>query len=232
MDVEAFYKVSYGLYIISTQSADKKNGFIANTVFQVTSDPVNFAICCSKNNFTARLIEDSKLFSISVLRQDVPSKLIGRFGYKSGKDIDKFNGTEHRMGATGVPIVTEDTIAWFECKVVQTIDLSTHIMFIGNVLDNALLIKDQEPLTYAYYHKVKRGVSPVNAPTYINKEKMSKPVPEQARHKCAVCAYIYDPAKGDGKHGISAGTAFEDIAEDWICPVCGAAKENFEKQVS
>ncbi len=230
MNIEAFFKVSYGLYIISSTNNESQNGYIANTVFQVTSDPINFAICCSKNNFTAKLIEESKLFSISVLQQDTRSELIRTFGYKSGKDINKFSDIEYIMGETGVPIVTEETIAWFECKVVQTIDLSTHIMFIGNVVNNALLGEDQEPLTYAYYHKVKKGISPQNAPTYINKEKIMQETQNNVKHECAVCGYIYDPAVGDEENGISAGTAFEDLPDTWVCPVCGVGKEDFEEQ--
>jgi flavin reductase (DIM6/NTAB) family NADH-FMN oxidoreductase RutF/rubredoxin len=230
MNIEAFFKVSYGLYIISSNNNEKQNGYIANTVFQVTSDPINFAVCCSKNNFTAKLIEDSKLFSISVLRQDTRSELIRTFGYKSGKDIDKFTDIKYIMGKTGVPIVTDETIAWFECKVVHTIELSTHIMFIGNVVNNALLAEDIEPLTYAYYQKVKKGISPVNAPTYVNKEKIMQETQNNIKHECMVCGYIYDPKVGDEENGIIAGTTFEDLPDKWVCPVCGVGKEDFKEQ--
>ncbi len=230
MNVEAFFKVSYGLYIISSINNEQPNGYIANTVFQVTSDPINFAVCCSKNNFTAKLIEKSKLFSISVLRQDTRSELIATFGCKSGKEINKFTDIEYITGETGVPIVTDETIAWFECKVVQTIELSTHIMFIGHVVNNALLAEDQEPLTYEYYQKVKKGITPVNAPTYIKKEKTMKETENSTKHKCMVCGYIYDSAAGDEENGIVAGTTFEDLPEQWVCPVCGAGKEDFQEQ--
>ena len=169
MEYEAFFKISYGLYIVSSKGMDRSSGFIANTVFQVTADPINFAMCCSKENFTNKLIKDSKLFSVSVLQKDGNPGLFGLFGYKSGKDVDKFKDTEFITGKTGVPIVIEDTIAWFECEVIKMMELPTHSMFIGRVVNNELIHGDREPLTYAYYRDVKKGKAPKNAPTYIKK---------------------------------------------------------------
>jgi rubredoxin len=103
-------------------------------------------------------------------------------------------------------------------------------MFIGNVVNNALLSEDQEPLTYAYYHNIKKGISPVNAPTYVNKEKIMQETQNNIKHKCTVCGYIYDPAVGDEENGIIAGTTFEDLPDTWVCPVCGVGKEEFEEQ--
>jgi len=164
MNFEAFFKISYGLYIVSSKSGDKLNGYISNSVFQVTAEPANIAVTCNKDNHTASLIEESKLLSISVLSQQASMDLIGLFGYKSGKDTDKFENTEWNEGETGVPVVTQDTIATFECRVTQTFDVGTHLVFIGEVVNTDLMSEDVDPLTYAYY----RAVNPTCARTNVS----------------------------------------------------------------
>ena len=230
VNIEAFYKVTYGLYIVSSKVNEKLSGYISNTVFQVTAEPVQFAVCCSKNNFTSEVIKQSKAFSISVLEQDTAAELIGLFGYKSGKDVNKFKGINYITGETGVPIVLDNTIAWFECEVVQTYDVGSHVLFIGKLVNNDLVDIYRAPLTYAYYREVKKGVAPKNAPTYIDKSQINMNISEGKnvkKYKCNVCGYIYDPESGDEKGGIPEGTAFEELPKDWICPVCDAQKSDF-----
>ena len=236
MNLETFYTLSYGLYIISAQTKKKKNGYVANTAFQVTAEPSQLAISCNKDNLSAEVIAESGFFSVSVLAQDASKEIIGRFGYKSGKEIDKFEKTRFFESPEGIPVVTEDCVAWFTCKVVKTIDVGTHLLFIGEVLDGDFLEKGKTPLTYDYYHKERHGLSPKNAPTYI-KPATEKP-PEQVAQKpktaagqkwiCLVCDHVYDPAEGDPEAGIAPGTSFEDLPDDWACPVCGAEKADFE----
>jgi len=233
MNTEAFFKISYGLYIISTADGEKKNGYVANTAFQVTAEPPQIAISCNKDNYTAHLIQQSGLFSISILEEQASAEIIGLFGYKSGKDVDKFKDTAYITGKTGVPIVTDQCVAWFECKLVSQFEVGTHIVFIGEIVDNGMLDETKDPLTYAYYRNVKKGKAPKNAPTYIKPE-ATKPEPvattngDMQKYKCLVCDHIYDPAEGDTDSGIAPGTAFEDLPDDWMCPVCGAGKEDFE----
>lgn len=231
---DPFFKISYGLYVVSSKKGDKFNGYVSNTVFQVTAEPAQFAVCCSKNNYTTDFINDSKYFSISVLKKDTSAELLGAFGYKSGRDIDKFKNADYITGSTGVPILVEDTIAWFECKVVQSVDLGTHILYTAEIIDSDLIDADGEPLTYAYYREVRKGKSPKNAPTYIKSEPVKEPEKTETaaagkKYKCTVCGYIYDPAIGDPEHNIPAGTDFNDLPDDWSCPICGADKSNFEQ---
>lgn len=174
MNLEAFFKVTYGLYIVSSRNGEKRNGYIANTAFQVTSDPIQFGICCNKENYTAKLIAESGLFSVSVLEKDASSEIMGLFGFKSGSDIDKFENIEYKTGITGVPIVTQECIAWFECSVTKTIDLGSHLLFVGKALEYDILDQEKEPLSYAYYREVKKGAAPEKAPTYIDKSKLKK----------------------------------------------------------
>ena len=229
MNIEAFFKITYGLYIISSAYEDKLSGYVANTAFQVTADPARFAVSCSKNNFTVGIIRQGKAFSISILKQNCSREIIGRFGYHSSADTDKFKDTNYITGQTGAPIVVDDCIAWFECEVEREIELDTHVIFIGRLVNNDLLDKEAEPLTYAYYHAVKKGVAPKNAPTYIKKEEEGeeKNAGKMDTYTCNLCGYEYDPEAGDPENGIPPGTPSEDLPDDWECPICGAGKEDF-----
>ncbi len=223
INYEALFKISYGLYVVTTGNKENGNGFISNTVFQVTAEPAKFAACCNKDNFTSSLIEKHGNFAISVLQQEADSELIGRFGYKSGKDFNKLEGMNLKYGETGAPIVLNDCIAYLECKLVEKFDVGTHWIFIGELIQAEIVDEKPDPLTYGYYRKVKKGLAPKNAPTYIDKSKLeSKPTLEEAaKYQCSVCGYIYDDNKEDEK--------FADLPDDWKCPVCGADKEDFYK---
>jgi flavin reductase (DIM6/NTAB) family NADH-FMN oxidoreductase RutF/rubredoxin len=221
INFEALFKISYGLFIVSSGDKNRGNGYISNTVFQVTAEPAKFAACCSKNNFTADFIRNTGAFSVSVLHKDTAPEIFGRFGYKSGREIDKMEGMLVRYGETGVPIVMNDCIAFFECKVVQTVDVGTHLIFIGELIWSEIVDDKKEPITYIYYRQVKKGVAPKNAPTYLDKSKLEKSttgIPAK-KFKCPSCGYIYDEANEDKK--------FADLPDDWICPVCGTEKSDF-----
>ncbi len=223
INYEAFFRISYGLYIVSSGTRENGNGYISNTVFQVTADPPRFATCCNKDNHTADLIRSSGHFSVSVLREDSETETIGNFGYKSGLDSDKLKGMDVRFGESSVPIVLNDAIAFLEIRVQETIDVGTHLMFIGEVIHAELLDEEADPLTYLHYRREKKGMAPKNAPTYIDKSKMEKKSRDTgyARYKCPTCGYIYDEEKEDLK--------FEDLPDDWECPVCGEEKSEFIK---
>jgi len=221
INFEALFKISYGLYIVSSGNKTKGNGFISNSVFQVTSEPARFAVCCNKNNFSADIIQNCGAFAVSILDVNASSSLFGTFGYKSGKDVDKMAGMNLKYGDTMVPIVLDDCIAFIECKVVQVVDVGTHLMFIGELVNAEVLDDTKEPLTYLYYRKVKKGVAPKNAPTYIDKSKLeTKPKDSLLKkYKCPTCGYIYDEEKEIVK--------FKDLPDDWVCPACGSDKSDF-----
>lgn len=228
IDLDAFYKISYGIYIVSSKYGDKTNGQIVNSVFQVSANPIIIAISINKENLTHRIIKESGYFSLSCLAIDTPMPFIGKFGFKSGKDIDKFSDTSYKLCENGTPAVTDFSTAIFELKLENEIDVYTHTIFIGRVLSSELL-SDAAPLTYDYYRAVKKGISPKNAPTYINKNLNLKEDKKMSKYRCTICGYEYDPKVGDPDGNIAAGTAFEDIPDDWTCPICGASKEDFEK---
>jgi flavin reductase (DIM6/NTAB) family NADH-FMN oxidoreductase RutF/rubredoxin len=233
MERKTFHKISYGLYIVCSKNKEKTNGQIANALFQVTSEPPTIAVSINKQNLTHEFITNSNVFTVSILDKNTPLTLIGTFGFKSGKDIDKFKNIKYKLGTTQAPIVLENTLGYLEAQVIKTIDVGTHTIFIGKITE-AELLTEEPVMTYEYYHEVKGGYSPKTAPTYysdIDKKKENKKENvKMDKYVCSVCGYIYDPDKGDPESGIAAGTAFEDLPNDWVCPICGAGKDAFEKQ--
>lgn len=228
MDAKTLRKIGYGLYVVSSKKEDRLNGQIANTVFQITSEPPTIAVCLNKQNLTYEFIKESGVFTISIISQETPMKFIGHFGFKSGREIDKFKNMDYKVGVTGAPIVLDNTIGYLEVEVINSMDVGTHTLFIGKIV-NAEIIKEGEPMTYAYYHEVKKGKAPKTAPTYI-KEEEPKEVKKMEKYVCSVCGYVYDPEFGDPDSGIQPGTPFEELPDDWVCPICGAGKDAFEKE--
>jgi flavin reductase (DIM6/NTAB) family NADH-FMN oxidoreductase RutF/rubredoxin len=225
VNLKALYKLGYGLYVVCSRKGGRVNGQIANTAFQITSEPPTIAVSINKNNLTHEFIKESKVLTVSVISQDAPLSFIGHFGFKSGRDIDKLEDINYKAGETQAPVVTDNTLAYLEARVIQEIDVGTHTIFIGELV-GADVLKEGEPMTYAYYHQVKRGTTPKTAPSYIEEKKET---PKMAKYRCSVCGYVYDPEIGDTDGGVKPGTPFEEIPEDWVCPVCGAAKSDFEK---
>lgn len=208
------------------------NGQIANVVFQVTSDPPTIAVCINKKNFTHQLINENRTFAVSILAKSTPLDFIREFGFKTGRDVDKLAGVTCEIGTTGVPVVIENAIAYLEARVIDDVDCGTHTIFLGEVV-NADTLNEADPMTYAYYRTVKGGRTAKTAPTYVEKA-AEKHVNRRGgsvmeKYECTVCGYIYDPAKGDPNSGVNEGTSFDDVPSDWVCPVCGAGKEDFKK---
>ena len=232
MDISTLFKITYGLYIISSVVENKYTGHVSNTVFQISSDPDKIAVASHKDNLTTDYIKKSKIFSVSILQENVDIEYIGRWGFQSGKEIDKFKDTDYKIGNSGSPIVLDKAIAWIECEVLDTIDVGSHLLFIGLVKDAEIINDHKTPLTYSYYRNVIKGFSPKNAPTYTEKDKeamtdnTSQPSGGIA-YRCVVCGFVYDPASGDPTKAIHSGTQFEDLPDDWTCPICGVGKDEF-----
>jgi ferric-chelate reductase [NAD(P)H] len=172
MDQRALWSISYGLYVVSSCDDGSANGQIANTVFQVAAEPPRMGVAINKLNYTHELISKSGVICASVLAADAPMKFIGLFGFRSGRDVDKFAEVETMIGNTGCPCVTEHAVSIFEAKVFGSIDVGTHTLFVADVISGKVL-KDMDPMTYATYHQMK-GKAPKTAPTYQG------PTPEKA----------------------------------------------------
>ncbi len=165
MNLDTLFNISYGLYVVSSVKDGEINAQLANTVFQVTSKPTTIAISISKQNFTHQFIEDSKVFSVSIISDKWTLMEIGKFGFRSGRDFDKFADCNYKIGKNGAPIILSDTVGYFECKVISSLDAGSHTIFLGEVIE-AENLSNLNPMTYNYYYKVIKGKVPPNAPTF------------------------------------------------------------------
>ena len=213
MNKNTFRNLSYGVYIISTLDGERPTGCVANSTMQITSSPASIAVSINHDNYTNGCIEKTGKFAISILSEQSAPELIGRFGFQSGKDVDKFDGVD-AMQKEGLSIVA-DACGYIVCNVINKMETATHTVFLGEVVD-ADLLKKEEPMTYAYYHKVVKGKSPKNAPTYIPEEKEEKA--EKSKWVCGICGYVYD-----------GEVPFEELSEDYKCPICKQPKSVFKK---
>jgi len=231
LDLESLFKLSYAMCIAGSKKADGVNGCIVNTVFQLVPEPPMVAMSLNRRSLTHEYILDSGIFTVSIISEKAPMRFIGRFGFRSGRDTDKFEQVNHTLGLTGGPIVLDNTVAFLEVEVVQSIDICTHTLFIGKIVACETLDEANEPLTYAYYRDIKHGRTPETAATFIkpSTQKQSKErAREMKKYKCLMCGYVYAPEAGDPDGGIKPGTAFEDLPDDWVCPDCGVGKDEFD----
>lgn len=216
MNKNVFRNLSYGVYVISSLDGDRNTGCIANSIMQITSEPATIALSMNHDNFTNGCISKTGKFAISILSETSDASLIGRFGFQSGKDVNKFDGTDFSMHSD-LPVIN-DSCGYIVCRVIDKMETSTHTVFLGEVIDGDLL-ETSPAMTYAYYHKVVKGKSPKNAPTYLPEEDTAEPSNTSEKWVCSVCGYVYDGA-----------TPFEELPADYKCPVCGQSKDKFVKK--
>jgi len=229
LDLESLFKLSYGMCIITSKGDEKLNGCTVNTVFQLTPDPPVVAVSVNKQSLTHQFISESRIFAVSILSEAAPMPFIGKFGFRTGRDINKFEKLQYRTGATGAPIILEYTVGFLEAEVMECVDVGSHTLFIGKIVACESFKDKGFPMTYAYYRDVKHGRTPKSAATYIeHKPQTGEGVQKMKKYRCIMCSYIYDPALGDPDNGVKPGTSFENLPADWVCPDCGAGKDEFE----
>ena len=202
MDNKVMYSLSYGLFVLSARRGDKDNGCITNTAIQVTTTPNRIVVAINKGNYTHDMVKDTGRFTVSILSEEAKFDLFQRFGFQSGRDVDKFAGFEAHTGkdADGIPYVTQGTNAWLSCKVVSATDLGTHTLFLADVLDGET-VSSAPSVTYAYYQQhIKPAVAPASATG-------------KKRWICRVCGYVYEG---------------EVLPDDYICPLCKHPASDFE----
>ncbi|MEE8317414.1 MAG: flavin reductase [Candidatus Omnitrophota bacterium] len=229
MDPNILHNIGYGMYVVGSFKGERLNAQIVNTLFQITSEPVTIAVSINKENLTHDFIETSMMFTASILKEDTPLNFIGRFGFRSGKDADKLKDVKFKRSGSGCPVILDYSIGYIEAKVINKLDCVTHTLFLGEETSSEVL-KTGRPMTYAYYHQVKRGTTPKTAPTFIKGEGITTGGTKMQKYRCTVCNYVYDPSVGDPDGGIQPGMAFKDIPEEWVCPVCGVTKDKFVKE--
>ncbi len=198
LDINAMFKLSYGLFVLSAKDENKDNGCIINTVMQVTDTPMQITVTVNKNNYTTDMIDKTGAFNVSILSEAAKFSVFERFGFQSGRDTDKFAGFDSvARSENGLIYLTEMTNAYLSAKVVSKVDLGTHIMFVAEVTDGQVLSAEASA-TYAYY--------------FAN----IKPKPQAAKKKgyvCKICGYVYE---GD------------PLPDDFVCPWCKHPASDFE----
>lgn len=205
MSKKAFDTLSYGIYIATSTFEGKDAGCVINSLQQATSSfPQKFIITMNKYNFTREIAEKSGLITVSVLSKDTNKDLINEFGFKSSRVTNKFSSFQTERDSNGVLYIKDATIAMLSLKIVDQMDLGSHVAFACEVTDSAVL-GDAEPLTAAYYRDLMNGKTAPNAPTFRTLE---------SSYRCTVCGYIY---KSD------------TLPPDYICPICGAPADKFVK---
>lgn len=177
MDKKAMYRLSYGLFVVTAKEGEKDNGCITNTVMQVTSSPNRISLAVNKENYTHDMILRTGKFLASVISEDASFDLFRHFGFQSGRDVDKFaDFTDVKRTGNGLYAVTKGTNAWISAKVIQSVDLGSHTLFLAEVED-AEVLSDSPSATYAYY------------------QDHIKPKPEKTKTvgwRCRICGYIYE----------------------------------------
>lgn len=199
IDNNAFFKLGYGLYVLSAKNTEgKDNGCIINTVMQVTDIPKRILIAVNKSNYTNKIIKETGVFNVSTLTENAPFDLFKRFGFQSGRDVNKFEDfTDFDRAANGVVYINKNANSYISCKVISSMDYGTHTVFVADVSE-AVTMNEESSVTYDYYFK------------------NIKPSPAKAKKKgyvCKICGYVYEG---------------EELPADFICPLCKHGAADFE----
>ena len=213
---KAMYKLSYGLFVCTAKEGDKMNGCIINTAVQVASDPNTISIAVNKANYTHDMIKATMACNISVISNEAKFALFKHFGFRSGRDVDKFSPEEIdtlgkelssasvcSIAENGIPYITAGTNAYFSLKVKELVDLGSHTLFICEPTFMTVL-SDAQSCTYEYYQS---DIKP--KPQAVGTTPKGETV-----WRCTICGYEY---------------VGEDLPDDFICPICKHGKDDFEK---
>ena len=203
MDNKAFFKLSYGLFVVTAKDG-KDNGCITNTAMQVTTTPNRITLAVNKDNYTHDMIMNTDVFNVSILSEEATFDIFKHFGFQSGRDVDKFaDFADVARADNGVLYVTKGTNAVICAKVLYAINLDTHTLFVAEVTD-AMTLSDAPSATYAYYHA---HIKP--------KPQTAKPAGKTV-WRCKVCGYEVEA---------------DELPADFTCPLCKHPREDFERIV-
>ncbi len=162
MDKKAFRNLSYGVYTVTAWGNGRPTGCTANSAMQITSSPATIAVSINHDNYTNSVIKELGKFAIAIIAEDSDATVIGRFGFMTGRDTDKFDGVPYTV--RGMMPIPDTACAYICCNVIDKMETATHTVFLGEVTD-AGVTRSATPMTYAYYHNVIKGTTPKNAPT-------------------------------------------------------------------
>lgn len=196
------FKITYGLYLLSAKDGDKQNGCMVNTILQQTSTPERISVTVNKGNYTCEMIAKTGKFVANILNTNTPFEFVKNFGMQSGKNAEKFSTIKTIFSNSGIATNAENSLGFFELKVVDSVDLDTHIMFIADITQSESLA-DGTPLTYAYYQ------------SNIKPKPVTHPSSEES-WVCTICNYEH---KGP-------------LPADFICPICKHGANDFTRSNS
>ncbi len=200
MDNSALFSLQYGVFVLGTHFDGKINACITNTCFQAANDPVRIAVSVINSNLTCEMIKQSGTFALSVLDSRCTFETIKNFGYQSGRNVNKFAEFPYSLDDFGNPYPTKEICALLSGKVVKSVDLGTHTLFIAEVAD-AKMLSRSNPITYMGYQKV------IKPKPVVSTEK------KIVGWRCKICGYVYNGA---------------ELPTDFICPLCGHPASDFD----
>ena len=204
IEKEAMYKLTYGLFMLTTTDGKKQNGCIVNTVMMMTDNPKRIVVFVNKSNYSEELLRKTKICNVSILTEKTPFDVFKQFGFQSGRDVDKFEGGMYATSENGLYYLPDYANAVLSAKVVDCYDYDTHTLFVAEVTEAKTLNADKS-VTYEYYQN---NIKPTpQAPKTEEKSDKGKWV-------CKVCGYVHE---GD------------ELPADFICPWCKHPAEDFER---
>ena len=175
-NLSALFKIGYGLYVVTAEDGGRRSGCIVNAVSQITNSPNRIAVTMNKKNYTHDLVQASGQLNVNCLSVEAPFSLFRNFGFRSGKDADKYENVDYLLSDNQLPFLTKYINAFLSLKVEQQLDMGTHTMFVCSVTE-ARVLSDKETMTYNYYQ------------AHV-KPKAEKP--RTSGYVCKVCGYIYE----------------------------------------
>ena len=175
-DLTALFNIGYGLYVVTSNDGKKDNGLIVNTVTQVTNTPNRIAVTINKDSYSHHVIKQSGIMNINCLTVDAPFAVFEAFGFRSGRNTDKFADCTPPRSDNGLVFLPKHINSFMSLKVESYVDLDTHGMFICSVTE-ARVMSDKETMTYTYYQ---------------NNVKPKPEVEGKKGYVCKVCGYVYE----------------------------------------
>ena len=175
-DMKALFRIGYGLYVITSNDGKKDNGMIVNAVTQVTSSPNRVAVCINKDNYTHHVVKQTGVMNLNCLSVEAPFSVFESFGFRSGRNTDKFEGDTPLRSDNGLVFLPKYINAFMSLKVEEYNDLGSHGMFICSVTE-ARVISDKETMTYSYY---------------LDKVKPKPQTENKTGWVCNICGYVYE----------------------------------------
>ena len=208
IEKEAMFKITYGLYVLITADEEKQNGCIVNTVQMLTDNPKRITLYVNKANYSEQLLRKTGVFNVSILTESTPFETFKKFGFQSGKDVDKFAGESYPKTENGLYYLTENANAVLSAKVIDALDYGTHTLFVAEVTE-AKTLSSERSVTYEYYQNHIKPKPQVSAPTQESAQEK-----KGGKWVCKICGYVHEG---------------EELPEDFICPWCKHPAEDFER---